>query len=201
MAAVLATMVAAATSDCSAGPPQTAASPRLAPATSVDPAFATQSVRSGVLLRASLDAPLSSERSKQGELFTATLLLPLLANDGSTVAPQGAKLRGQILAVERDGTNRLVLRFDTVEVRDHFVPMRAQVIRIESVRVAPTDAADPESTTASVYPLAPPTLGLSGVGGGPPSEQLPVELEAGAYVELYLSHPLVIARTRRVDEP
>jgi hypothetical protein len=201
MAAVLATMVAAATSDCSAGHPPTAASPKPAAATSLDPAFVTQTVHAGFTFLASFDVHLSSSESKEGQLFSATLQVPLVASDGSTVAPKGAKLRGRILTIEHNGENRLVLRFDTVEVKEHFVPIRAQVMRIESARVAPSDASDPESTAASVYPLPPTTLLGSRMGGGPPPEQLPVELQPGAYVELFLSRPLVLGRSSRTDVP
>ncbi len=194
-AAVLALSAAALTADCATSRPPTTAVPLPLEA------FTTQTIHAGVTFRASLDVALSSESTKEGQWFTATLLVPLDATDGSTVAPKGAKLRGQVLAVERDGVNRMVLRFESVEVREHFLPIHAQVMRIESVRVAPSNAADPDSTAVSVYPLRPPELSGTGVGGGPPPEQLPLALETGAYVELYLSRPMVVGRTTRVDEP
>jgi len=144
------------------------------------------SVPSGISFHASLDAPLSSSDLKAGDRFTASLGEPLIAGDGTMVAPKGAKLNGRVLDVDREGVNRLVVQFDTLEVRGRNHPIYAQVIRLDSARVLPTDAMDPASLATSVYPMLPMTLPVPAAGGGPSPEHVPLIVPAGAQLQLYL---------------
>lgn len=149
-------------------------------------------VPSGVSFRATLDGPLSSQHASVGDRITATLEEPLQSLDGVNLVPKGAKLHGHILEVGREGINRLVLQFDTVEFDGSNRSIYVQVSRIESARVAASHANDPSSVSVDVYPILPRTGVAPEVGGGPPPTQLPLELNAGTGIQLTLSRPLVL---------
>ncbi len=149
-------------------------------------------VPSGVSFHATLDGPLSSQHASVGDRITATLDEPLRGLDGAGLVPKGAKLHGHILEVGREGVNRLVLQFDTLEFGGTERRISAQVTRIDTTRVVASHADDASSLSADVYPILPRPVAAPEVGGGPPPTQLPLELDAGAGVQLYLSQPFVL---------
>lgn len=149
-------------------------------------------VPSGISFRATLDGPLSTQHASVGDRVTATLQEPLQSLDGVILVPKGAKLHGHLLEVGREGINRLVLQFDTVEFDGGVRSVYVQVTRIESARVAASHADDPSSVSVDVYPILPRTGAAPEVGGGPPPQQLPLELNAGTGFQLTLSRPLVL---------
>ena len=131
-------------------------------------------VPSGVSFHATLDGPLSSQHASVGDKITATLDDPLRSMDGLTLVPKGAKLHGHILEVGREGINRLVLQFDTIEFGGRHRPIYAQVSRIDSARVVASESAEATSMSVDVYPMLPRGAAAPEVGGGPPPEQLPL---------------------------
>lgn len=57
-------------------------------------------VPAGTLFAAQLRQPLSTAGSQPGDLFTAEVLDPLIAEDGTVVVAAGARLRGVVKAVQ-----------------------------------------------------------------------------------------------------
>jgi hypothetical protein len=173
-------------SGCAAGAAQTTA------ATSASVPDTSPTVASGVSFRATLDGPLSSQHASVGDRITATLDDPLHALDGATLVPRGAKLHGHIREVGREGINRLVIQFDTIEVGGRNYSIYAQITRIDAARVVASYSTDATSVSFDVYPILPRSFAAPEVGGGPPPEQLPLELNSGAGIQLYLSRPLIL---------
>lgn len=170
----------------------TAASSRSTVATAAAGAESSPTVPSGAAFRATLDVPLSSESARVGDRFTATLDEPLRGRDGALIVPAGAKLHGRVLDVMRVGIHRLVLQFDTIEAGGRNRYIYAQVTRIESARVVASYSTDATSVSVDVYPTVPRSYADPDVGGGPSPEELPLELDAGAGIQLYLSRPLIL---------
>lgn len=146
-------------------------------------------VPSGLSFHAHLDRPLSTGRARAGEHFTATLDDPLRSSDGAEIAPRGSQLMGRVLDVDRVGVQRLTLQFDGIWLSGRLHPIDAQILRIQDARVIASDAADPATLQAFVYPVLPRTLPAPQVGGGPPAEIIPVELARGAQFQIVLIRP------------
>lgn len=155
--------------------------------------MASPSVPAGASFHATLDGPISSQHANVGDGITATLTESLQSVDGAALVPKGAKLRGQILEVGREGINRLVIRFDTIEFGGRARAISATVKKVESARVVASASTDLQSPSVDVYPMLPrnpaPDMGM-GMGGGPTSEPLPLEIEAGTGIELQLTKSL-----------
>jgi hypothetical protein len=149
-------------------------------------------VAAGVSFHATLDGPLSSQHASAGDRVTATLDDPLYSLEGIPIVPAGAKLHGHLLEVGREGINRLVLQFDSVEFGGRTRALSALVTRVDFARVVPSHADDASSLSVDLYPILPRSVAAPAVGGGPPPVQLPVELDAGAGIRLRLSQPLVL---------
>lgn len=156
-------------------------------------------VPSGLSFHARLDSAITSDKAHAGDRFTATIDEPLKATDGSVAVPQGSKLVGRVLEVDRRGIGRLTLQFDGVSIDGQVLPIDAQILRIERARVVAADAADPSTLTAFVYPVLPLTVLPPQVGGGPSPESIPVELAAGAQFQLVLSRPFATPPPRAVE--
>src|SRR5436190_1945378 len=61
-------------------------------------------IPNGTEIRATLEQRLSTETSKVGDRFTATIAEPVRSADGNVVIPQGAKVQGEITEVEQGKT-------------------------------------------------------------------------------------------------
>ncbi len=160
---------------------------------SVDEAVQVTTVPAGRAFDARLDQPLSSVRARPQELIWAHLVAPLVSDDGRVVAARGAELRGHVVAVDRDGVNRIALQFDGVVINGRLYPVHAQLIHIESARVVAREPMDPEVLAVDVYPPLPAELTSQAIGGGPPPVAIPVELPAETNLHFYLTKPLSIA--------
>lgn len=175
----------------SAGPPAATASP--------DGTAQRSTVPSGATFNARLDAPLSSEKAEAGDAVSAHLDEPLLATDGTIVAPRGTTLRGHVLEVERAGLNRVTVQFDGLAVNGAVYPIYAQLLRIEAARVVVADVGDPDRISANVYPVGGPELGSlvgpdgAAIGGGPGSEIVRLEIPRDAALRFVLSRPFSLA--------
>ena len=88
-----------------------------APAPEVRPTT-TATLPAGTTLHARLDDSLSTDRNKVGDRFTATVATAVTAENGSTVVPAGATLRGTVTGLEdsdRVGENAYIrLDFETL---------------------------------------------------------------------------------------
>ena len=87
------------------------------PAPEVRPAT-TATLPVGTTIHARLDDSLSTDRNKVGDRFTATVATAVTAENGSTVVPAGATLRGTVTGLEdsdRAGENAYIrLDFETL---------------------------------------------------------------------------------------
>lgn len=76
-------------------------------------------VPEGTLIAVTLDQALSSETSKSGEVFDASVATPILV-DGKTIIPNNAQVRGLIVEAHSSGRlktpGRLVLTLTSIEV-------------------------------------------------------------------------------------
>lgn len=113
---------------------------RTATATSSD-AGATQSVQTpvassdeipeGTDLRVSLNQKLDTENTQEGDTFTATLLDPLMSDDGEVVVPADSVVAGKITGVapSTNANEQAAIRLDINEIRvdDVSYPMTADI--------------------------------------------------------------------------
>jgi hypothetical protein len=159
---VSAVMVLAATA-CSSRrdiPPTSAAT------ASPNDAVQTPIVAAGTRFHARLETPLSSDSTRAGDLLTARLDEPLLAGNGTVVAPRGAVLSGRVLEVDRGGP--ITVAFDRLHIRGRAYPIFTTLLRMPQARVTPSTIEAPQDVATDLYPRAgamPPN-----VGGGPPAE-------------------------------
>ncbi len=192
---------------------QRAASPAASSAAVAEapPNAAGAIVAAGETLDASLDTPLSTESSRPGDRIRAHTAEPLLAVDGSVVAPTGTLLLGTVTGVERAAAPRLAVRIDGLVVAGRVYPLDAKVRAISAAQIeAPADGArDPlvvelsPAAPAAPGPLAPLDSSSSGraIGGGPPSDARPLELPRGTRIELDLVAPFELAPERSLEAP
>ncbi|MBI2395587.1 MAG: hypothetical protein HYV09_38835 [Deltaproteobacteria bacterium] len=119
-------------------------------------------VSSGTSFRARLEGPLSSDRARIGEPLTARLDEPLVAGDGTVVAPRGTRLTGRVLEVERD---HVIARFDRLHVDGRAYPIFPTLVRAD--RMPPR------------------------TGGGPAAEDTPADTR-GPAVPIVLARPFAL---------
>ncbi len=89
-------------------------------------------VRSGALLEAQLQQPLSTATSRPGDRFTLELLAPVIDTDGQARIGRGALIEGEVAALERSSMAgdpaRISLRLEGVRTqREGLVSMPIQV--------------------------------------------------------------------------
>lgn len=90
-------------------------------------------VPSGTVLTAKLDQELSVDENKAGDAFTATLSEPVMSG-GSVVVPAGAKIHGQITAVQDEDDSDeyeydvLKLNFTRLAFDGESYPLQARLI-------------------------------------------------------------------------
>lgn len=95
-------------------------------------------VAQGTEIAASLDQPLSTEKSKVGDTFTATVQQNVAAADGSVAIPAGAKIQGEVVEVEQGkmlpsvrGKGRLNMRFRSVtQPNGTVLPLNATLVSV-----------------------------------------------------------------------
>jgi hypothetical protein len=87
----------------------------------------------GATLQAKLDQTLGTKQSKVGDSFTATVENTITAQNGATVVPAGATIRGHVTALEpsKNVTDPSVIRldFDQLAIGGRSYPFRASVAR------------------------------------------------------------------------
>ncbi len=94
-------------------------------------------VAAGTVIKATLDSELSTKTSQAGEEFTATVMEPVRATDGSIAIAPGAKLHGEITRIEHGGDVTLNFRFISLSLHDGAsVPLSSSVISVEAHKSA-----------------------------------------------------------------
>jgi hypothetical protein len=95
------------------------------------------SLPAGTTLNARLNQTLSTERSKVGDTFTMTVTNAVVAENGATVVPVGATIRGRVSAVDDSDnpTDRalLQLRFDQLSFNGRNYDFGASVQNVATV--------------------------------------------------------------------
>jgi hypothetical protein len=87
----------------------------------------------GTTLEVQLDQTIGASETHVGDRFTAHVVNPVVAQNGTTVVPAGAVVVGRVTGVEpsRDPTRPALVRldFDSLRVNDRSVPLTATVER------------------------------------------------------------------------
>lgn len=96
-----------------------------------------RSIPVGATIGATLDQALGTKISKAGDRFTATVSNSLMAQDGSTVVPAGAKIEGHVSAID-DSDNAtepalIRLQFDRIRFNGYSYPFAADIVRSNPV--------------------------------------------------------------------
>jgi hypothetical protein len=104
-------------------------SPAMAPA---PPPATAAMLPAGTVLHTRLTQPLGTGHSQVGDVFTATVDQPIVAQNGATVIPQGAVLHGRVTGVAHSRSPgdpaAIRLDFDRITFSGHSHPMTAAII-------------------------------------------------------------------------
>ena len=125
--------------------PQTRPQPRpQAP----QPRTVTQTVPTGTTFAIRMNDQLSTETSKAGDAFTATLTDPIVDAAGNVIVPAGATVRGRVTAVAASNrvgqTAAIKLAFEAISFGGESYPLQASVERADvqqSSRTSKTETA------------------------------------------------------------
>jgi hypothetical protein len=112
----------------------------VAPATPAN----NRSLPVGATLLATLDQALGTRISRAGDPFTATVSSALMAQDGSLVVPEGAKIAGHVTALD-DSDNPtepalIRLQFDRLRFAGYSYPFAADIVRSNPVLTGQSNA-------------------------------------------------------------
>lgn len=105
-----------------------------------------RSIPAGAQLTTTLDQTLGTNTSKVGDAFTATVVQPLRASDGSIVVPAGAKIDGRVTA--RDDSDHpadpalLRLAFDRIRFNGQTFAFSAAIVRSNAVQTSSEPSGD-----------------------------------------------------------
>jgi hypothetical protein len=97
-----------------------------------------RTIPTGATVYATLDQALGTNISKAGDAFTATVSNALMAQDGSTVVPSGAKIEGRVTAID-DSDNAtepalIRLAFERIRFNGYSYPFTATIVRSAPVQ-------------------------------------------------------------------
>lgn len=104
-------------------------------------------VPSGTVLTAKLDQELSVDENKKGDAFTATLSEPVMSG-GSVLVPAGAKIHGQITAVQDEDASDeyeydvLKLNFTRLAFDGESYPLQATLVEANPEKQTGADTED-----------------------------------------------------------
>jgi hypothetical protein len=115
------------------------------PAATPAPATVSLSVASGTQLETTLDTLLSTQDSKVGDRFTVTVTRPVTV-DGRTAIPDGAKVHGEVTAVQKSGspgqTAVLKVDFTSLTVGGESYPISADLVKAEPQKKSRTSTGE-----------------------------------------------------------
>jgi hypothetical protein len=99
-------------------------------------------------MQVKLNQSLGAESSRKGDSFTATVINPVIAQDGFIAVPQGSLLRGRISGIRNSSVpgEKSVIRlaFEDLQIRGKTYPVTASISN-----VVPVDKQAIPATTAS----------------------------------------------------
>jgi len=157
----------------------------------------TARVDAGTMFTVRMIDPISSDTAVAGRVFTARLRDPLFSPNGLELAPAGAIVTGRVVSVQRGAHPRLGLSFDTIET---YEGVAAIDTRAEEAMNVPFEIGKLRSAAeVEADVVLRPKEGGAGVGGGPPAEDAEapsVEVPFDTELDLVLTKPLIIERTR-----
>ena len=113
-----------------------ASTPRVEAAGEVAPATPTSSryMPAGSSLDVRLDQSLGASNNREGDSFSATVINPLLAQDGATVVPAGAEVYGHITGLTKASLpgqqSAIRLDFDRLRFNGRDYPFEASVSNV-----------------------------------------------------------------------
>ncbi len=111
-----------------------------------EPRVLTAIVPIGTTMSLTLDEQLSTETSRAGDAFSATLQQPVYDADGTVLIPTGAAVRGRVTHVQKSGhvgeTALLNVAFEAVSWGDSRYPLEATVVQANPERVSRSSTAE-----------------------------------------------------------
>jgi hypothetical protein len=147
--------------------------------------FREYTVEEGTAIHVRLDTAVSSATSKVEDAVEGTLTRALIV-DGTTVAPVGSRVRGEVTAVQpspKKGSASLAFRFNTLNIPGHDDPY-AIVAGIN--RVAPSEKKDDAITIGA--PAAAGAI-VGGIIGGKKGAVIGAVVGGGAGTAIVLTTP------------
>jgi hypothetical protein len=112
--------------------------PASAPRHSEGPRYVTRSVPEGTTFSVRINEEISTRTARVGQTFSATLIEPLRAADGTVVVPAGARVHGQVTQVQASGNAGqradLGVAFTSVSYGGETYPLRGSVVEAPHVR-------------------------------------------------------------------
>jgi hypothetical protein len=169
-------------------------------------------VPKGTQIEARINRTIDTVHSHRGDAFNAYLTAPIVAHDGTVIAPIGAPIVGHVVDLQEGRSPMILLGFDAVETRAGFQPLQV------SVRSA-ADVVYEDRHAVMIMPPAP--IGVGERYYGPtytetyfntvgPQAQGPTGLEyvghpregvlpSGGSVRLTLTEPLIVPAAQRTN--
>jgi hypothetical protein len=147
--------IAALTAACSAGRTMTAGG-ELAPVRPINANW----LPAGTSLTTRLDQSISTVSSRSGDSFSATVLNPVFAQDGTIAVPAGSLLRGHITGIHvssaPDERSLIRLAFDDIQMRGVTYPVTASVsnVVVERQTTVPLESPAPRNAVVGAAPDA-----------------------------------------------
>lgn len=180
------------------------------------PRTVTQRVPTGTTFAIRMNEELSTETSKAGDAFTATLSDPIIDANGDVLVPAGATVRGRVTAVAPSGrvgqTAAMKLAFEAISFGGESYPLQASVERADvqqSTRTSAGETAGKVAAGAAAGAILGQVLGkntestLKGAAIGAAAgtaiamgtQDVDAVLPRGAEVVIRLDQPITITRT------
>ena len=180
------------------------------------PRTVTQTVPTGTTFAISMNDQVSTQTSKAGDAFTATLRDPIVDAAGNVIVPAGATVRGRVTAVAPSGrvgqTAAIKLAFEAISFGGQSYPLQASVERADvqqQGRTSRTETAGKIAAGAAAGAILGQVLGkdtestLKGAAIGAAAgtaiamgtSDVDAVLPQGAEVIIRLDQPITITRT------
>ena len=180
------------------------------------PRTVTQTVPTGTTFAIRMNDRLSTETSKAGDAFTATLTDPIVDAAGNVIVPAGATVRGRVTAVAASNrvgqTAAIKLAFEAISFGGESYPLQASVERADvqqSNRTSGTETAGTIAAGAAAGAILGQVLGkntestLKGAAIGAAAgtaiamgtSDVDAVLAQGAEVVIRLDQPITVTKT------
>jgi hypothetical protein len=172
---------------------------------------AAQAVPAGTEFTARLNDAIGTKISSPGEFFTASVVAPVRAPDGSTVIREGALIRGRVVGVDKGPAPSIRLSFQSLDTDRGPMPISVTVLKTTSPQATyrVEEVYTPNLPyNAILLPKAPTSVGggpgeKGGAPGGAPGRapsQAPaaqINLPVGTPLQLVLTQPLSMPAAKK----